>query len=239
MRFVPLSLLFMGLAAAPVRGQTGALAGHVVDMESGQAVGWTTVVIESLDRARTSDAGGYFFFANVPPGVHVLRSLRMGYHQARFEVEVTAGDTTHVDLQIGHETIAVRAVVVEGERVHLSPLQEPEVVFSSSKLRQSLSRTIAETIDYEPGIAQRSMGPAPARPVLRGLGGDRLLVLEDGERTGDLSATSSDHAVAIEPMTTERIEVVRGPRTLLHGSNALAGVSTWCVDTCPPSCPRV
>ena len=219
-----LLFLLLGLAAAPVRGQTGALAGHVVDNESGQAVGWTTVVIEDLDRAQTSDAGGYFFFANVPPGVHVLRSLRMGYHEARFEVEVGAGDTTHVDLQIGHETIAVRAVVVEGERVHLSPLQEPEVVFSSSKLRQNLSRTIAETIDYEPGIAHRSMGPAPARPVLRGLGGDRLLVLEDGERTGDLSATCSDHAVAIEPMTTERIEVVRGPRTLLHGSNALAGV---------------
>ena len=218
-----LLFLHLGLAAVAARGQTGALAGHVVDNESGQAVGWTTVVIESLDRARTSDARGYFFFANVPPGVHVLRSLRMGYHEARFEVEVTAGDTTHVGLRIGHETIAVRAVVVEGERI-LSPLQEPEVVFSSSKLRQNLSRTIAETIDYEPGIAQRSMGPAPARPVLRGLGGDRLLVLEDGERTGDLSATSSDHAVAIEPMTTERIEVLRGPRTLLHGSNALGGV---------------
>ncbi len=223
-RRTTLLFLLLGLASAPARGQTGALAGHVVDNQSGQAVGWTTVVIESLDRAQTSDARGYFYFANVPPGVHILRSLRMGYLEARFEVEVTAGDTTHVDLRIGHETIAVRAVVVEGERVHLSPLQEPEVVFSSSKLRQSLSRTIAETIDYEPGISHRSMGPAPARPVLRGLGGDRLLVLEDGERTGDLSATSSDHAVAIEPMTTERIEVVRGPRTLLHGSNALAGV---------------
>ena len=98
------------------------------------------------------------------------------------------------------------------------------MVFSGSTLRQNLSRTIAETIDSEPGIALRSMGPAPARPVLRGLGGDRLLVLEDGERTGDLSASSSDHAVAIEPLTTERIEVVRGPRTLLYGSNALAGV---------------
>ena len=216
----------IGLAVGPVWGdQTGALAGHVIDAESGQPVGWTTVVIEGLERARTSDAEGHFFFANVPPGAHVLQSLHVGYHEARFKVEVVAGDTTHVDLAIGHESLHMETIVVEGETESaLAPLQEPEVVFSGSKLRQNLSRTIAETIDYEPGIAQRSMGPAPARPVLRGLGGDRLLVVEDGERTGDLSGTSSDHAVAIEPMTTERIEVVRGPRTLLYGSNALAGV---------------
>ena len=172
-----------------------------------------------------SDAEGHFFFANVPPGAHILQSLHVGYHEARFKVEVVAGDTIHVDLVIGHESLHVEEILVEGERKSpVSPLQTPEVVFSGSKLRQNLSRTIAETIDYEPGIAQRSMGPAPARPVLRGLGGDRLLVVEDGERTGDLSGISSDHAVAIEPMTTERIEVVRGPRTLLYGSNALAGV---------------
>ena len=226
--YVFLSLVLVSLAVGPASGndnQTGSLAGHVVDAESGQPVGWTTVVIEELERARVSDAEGHFFFANVPPGAYVLQSLHVGYHEARFEVEVVAGDTTHVDLVIGHESLHVEGILVEGERTSpVSPLQTPEVVFSGSKLRQNLSRTIAETIDYEPGIAQRSMGPAPARPVLRGLGGDRLLMLEDGERTGDLSGSSSDHAVAIEPMTTERIEVVRGPRTLLYGSNALAGV---------------
>ena len=223
-----MSLFLVSLAVGPASGndnQTGSLAGHVIDAESGQPVGWTTVVIEGLKRARVSDAEGYFFFANVPPGAYVLQSLHVGYHEARFEVEVVAGDTTHVDLVIGHESLHVEGILVEGERTSpVSPLQTPEVVFSGSKLRQNLSRTIAETIDYEPGIAQRSMGPAPSRPVLRGLGGDRLLMVEDGERTGDLSGSSSDHAVAIEPMTTERIEVVRGPRTLLYGSNALAGV---------------
>ena len=229
MRFyVFLSLVLVSLAVGPASGndnQTGSLAGHVIDAESGQPVGWTTVVIEGLERARMSDAEGYFIFANVPPGAYVLQSLHVGYHEARFEVEVVAGDTTHVDLVIGHGALHVEEILVEGERTSpVSPLQTPEVVFGGSKLQQNLSRTIAETIDYEPGIAQRSMGPAPARPVLRGLGGDRLLVVEDGERTGDLSGSSSDHAVAIEPMTTERIEVVRGPRTLLYGSNALAGV---------------
>ena len=219
-------LLILLLAAGPVRaGETGALAGHVVDAESGEGVGWATVVVEGLERARVSGEDGYFFFANLPPGTHILQSLHVGYHEARFEVEVAAGDTTHVDLAIGHYHLELETVVIEGTSGRpLSPLETPEVVFSGSTLRQNLSRTIAETIDYEPGIAQRSMGPAPARPVLRGLGGDRLLVLEDGERTGDLSASSSDHAVAIEPLTTERIEVVRGPRTLLYGSNALAGV---------------
>ena len=68
--------------------------------------------------------------------------------------------------------------------------KHPKSSSAAASCGQNLSRTIAETIDYEPGIAQRSMGPAPARPVLRGLGGDRLLMVEDGERTGDLSGTS-------------------------------------------------
>ena len=217
--------LFIFLFSSPLLGQTGALSGHVIDVDTSEPVAWATVVVEGFEHARISDELGYFFLTTLPVGHYILQTLHVGYRDMRFEVSVIEDETSHVDLKIGQRIFSAQETMVESEHLRLvSPLEEPKIVISGSKLRQNLGFTIAETIDYEPGIAQRSMGPAPSRPVLRGLGGDRLLLLEDGERTGDLSATSSDHAVAIEPMTTERIEVLRGPETMLYGSNALGGV---------------
>ncbi len=92
------------------------------------------------------------------------------------------------------------------------------------ELRQHLGRTLAETLQNVPGMWQSSMGPAPARPVLRGLSGDRLLVLEDGRTTGDISTSSPDHALAIDPINSEHIEILRGPAALVYSSNSIAGV---------------
>ena len=222
-RCICLALLMMYTTTASAL--SGALAGRILDAESNDPIGWVTVLIEGTERGQMTSEQGHFFFADLPVGRHVIQTLHISYHNTRFAVEIVAGDTTHADLRIGHQELLLEEVRIEGQHTG-SPVQldEPSVVFSGNKLRQNLSQTIAETIDYEPGIAQRSMGPAPARPVLRGLSGDRLLILEDGERTGDLSATSSDHAVAVDPMTTQRIEIVRGPETMVYGSNALGGV---------------
>ena len=76
-------------------------------------------------------------------------------------------------------------------------------------------------------------GPATARPVIRGLDGDRVLILQDGQRTGDLSTQSADHAVTINPAAAQRIEVVRGPATLLYGSNAIGGLVNVITDQIP------
>ena len=233
MRSVPLKPLFVvtsiiGLLlvlTVSAGATTGSLTGQARDNDTGEPVGWVLLVVEGLDRARSADAEGHFAFRDLPAGDYVLKTLRIGYREARFPFSIRIGTTTWLELKLGHTPLETEALIVVGETTRtISELREPEVVFTGKKLRQHLSRTIAETIDHEPGITQRSMGPAPSRPVLRGLGGDRLLVLEDGERTGDLSGSSSDHAVAIEPMTTDRIEVVRGPEALLYGSNTLGGV---------------
>lgn len=92
------------------------------------------------------------------------------------------------------------------------------------KLYRTLSTTIAETIKNEPDVAIRSMGPAAARPVIKGLSGNHVEVTEDGSFSGDMSATSPDHAIASEVLTTQRLRIVRGPLILSHTYSVAGGV---------------
>src|SRR5574339_972108 len=93
--------------------------------------------------------------------------------------------------------------------------------------------SLGATLESQPGVAARSFGPAPARPVIRGLDGDRVLILQDGQRLGDLSSQSGDHGVPINPAAAQRIEVVRGPATLLYGANAIGGLVNVITDEIP------
>jgi iron complex outermembrane receptor protein len=88
------------------------------------------------------------------------------------------------------------------------------------KARNNLGDTLAE----EPGITSSSFGPGAGRPVIRGIGGDRIRILENGVGTLDISSVSPDHAVTVESTLVDRIEVVRGPASLLYGTSAVGGV---------------
>ena len=105
----------------------------------------------------------------------------------------------------------------------LEGLHEDEDL-KGAALEREISTTIAETIRNEPDVAIRSMGPAAARPVIKGLSGSHVEVTEDGSFCGDMSATSPDHAVASEVLTAQKLRVLRGPNILLHSYSAAGGV---------------
>lgn len=103
-------------------------------------------------------------------------------------------------------------------------LAQPTNVLAGTALSLRQASSLGELLSSEPGISSTYFGPGASRPVVRGLGGDRLRVLENSTSSIDASVTSPDHAVALDPLLIERIEVVRGPATLLYGNSAVGGV---------------
>ena len=112
-----------------------------------------------------------------------------------------------------------------------APLQEkvsetavPVTVLTDEELRMKMGHSIGETLKQEPGITSQSFGPGVGTPVIRGQSGPRVRVLANGIGSSDASQFSPDHATGVEPLLAERIEVLRGPATLLYGSGAMGGV---------------
>ncbi|WP_396208556.1 TonB-dependent receptor plug domain-containing protein, partial [Gemmatimonas sp.] len=150
--------------------------------------------------------------------------------RASTPADTTARKRTDRDTVRAQQLGVVRVTAVQGSGV---ALVRPVSALDGRELDRRRAPSIAATIAGEPGVTSRSNGPMATQPVIRGLTGDRVLVLEDGQRTGDISTTAPDHAVTIDPMSARRVEVVRGPAGLLYGSNSLGGVVNVVRDDVP------
>jgi iron complex outermembrane receptor protein len=115
-------------------------------------------------------------------------------------------------------------IVVTGVRRNAGDVLGGISVLDKADLTREARTSIGETLASQPGVTSTSFGPTASAPVLRGLSGDRVRVLTDGIGSLDLSSSGPDHAIAINPLTAERIEVLRGPSALLFGSSAIGGV---------------
>jgi iron complex outermembrane receptor protein len=115
-------------------------------------------------------------------------------------------------------------VTITARNLESGSLLVPAQQLSGAALTQRQGSTLGETLDNLPGIANSSFGPNVGRPIIRGMEGDRIRILQNSGANMDVSGLSNDHAVPIDPLTTERIEVLRGPATLLYGGSAIGGV---------------
>lgn len=99
-----------------------------------------------------------------------------------------------------------------------------DTVVQGDRLRRNRETNLGDTLSHELGVSSTSFGPGAGRPIIRGQDGPRVQVLENGIGTGDISTISPDHAVATETLSASRIEILRGPSTLLYGSGVSGGV---------------
>ena len=217
---------------------TQSLEGEVTEERSHARLSGVRVQIKGLERSVRTDANGQFKFDAVPEGQQTLQFLKVGYQRFEQVVNVNAS-TPHLKVELAALSFQLQTIKVYGSNRTLSQFEATtDLALDEAELQRRLGMTLATTLADEIGISERTMGRAVARPVIRGLGGDRLLILENGERTGDKSASSADHAVSIDPTTAEGVEITRGPASLIYGSSTLGGVINVKSNHIPQILPR-
>ena len=241
---VSIALAMLALpAVAHASAPEGApsLTGVVRDT-AGTPLPHAQVVIIGLNRGTSSNTAGEFFFDAVTPGRYEVYATLIGYAPTR--VAVVIPDTSEAPVRI---TITLRATALQlpgieitATRVATDPLDltQSTVELSGQALSRRVSTSVAQTLASEPGMTQRYSGPAASMPVIRGLTDDRIVVLENGERSGDLASSAPDHGVTIDPLRATQIEVVRGPAALQYGNNAIGGVVNVITQEIPTTVPN-
>ena len=219
------------LTVSAVQGEEPAsIEGQVVLRETGDPVAGATVILLETGALTIADRQGEFKFEDVQPGrYHLHAHLDSALRNVSQVVMAEPGETVRPRLLLSFST--------QRTQITVSATGRPESAFETFQSTHSLSSLdlaraeniaagLGEAIGNQPGtgISWRGFGPGSSRPLIRGFDGDRVLIMTDDLPTGSISSNSGDHAETFNPLAYERLEVVKGPATLLYGSNAMGGV---------------
>lgn len=151
--------------------------------------------------------------------MHVQRTLL-----ARAVLSALAGVTTATYAQQEQTLPEVTVTATPFNAPETAQILAPARVLSGNELRNKLEGSLGETLSHELGVSTSSFGAGSSRPIIRGLGGPRVRIMENGMGVSDISTISEDHAVGTESATARQIEILRGPAALLYGSGAIGGL---------------
>lgn len=222
-----LATLLSAVLSVPLLGQSSSFSinGIIVDSQLKRPISFAYIHVEELNRTAVSSINGEFVIKGLPSGSYTLTAHRIGYRTQSRIIELTDIDL-EITIELNISVLSSEAIEVVGTNDELtgSGLDHASKKIFGSDLRRNLGSTLSETLANLPGFDQRTMGSAPGRPVIRGLGDERVVILQDGISSGDISSQSSDHAVTIDPISASEVEIARGPAALAYGANAIGGV---------------
>ena len=203
----------------------GSISGTVTIGGDSAVLHGAEVHILQLKRSAQTDEEGKYQLADIPPGRYTVLVHKEGFSDLSRIIDIPSGAALQADFQLTIASIQEQ-VTVTASGTEQSVFESFQTVNSvgSTRIAERASTSLGEVLETETGVAKRSFGPGSSRPVIRGFDGDRVLVLQDGVRSGSVGSQSGDHGETVDPLSAERIEVVKGPGTLLYGSNALGGV---------------
>ena len=210
------------------------LTGHVTDAIDGQALIGVTIYIPSLSQGTTTNEQGDFTFDNLPAKNITLQVSYLGHQTIIRKVDLST--TTHVDFVMKESNAMLGEVLVTGltGQSLMKDSATPISVVTTQQLQATSSTNIIDAIAHEPGISQITTGSGISKPVIRGLGYNRLITVNDGIRQ-EGQQWGDEHGIEIDAQSINNVEVLKGPASLMYGSDALAGVVIMHGDPVPAS----
>ncbi len=205
--------------------QKGILRGAVTLQANGLPLHDATIFVVQLGRSAETNDEGQYEIRDIPPGRYDVVAHLHALTDEKRTIDVAAGATVEANFELRlsalHESLTVTA---SGRAQSGLERFQSVAAMDAVELVENSRGSLGEVLEGEPGVAKRSFGPGTARPVIRGFDGDRVLIMRDSIPTGTLSSQSGDHGETFSTLNLERLEVVKGPATLLYGSSAVGGV---------------
>jgi iron complex outermembrane recepter protein len=215
-------LLFGAPAVAAQQRGEASVEGVVTGADSAPLAAVRVTVLEA-GRSATTDNEGRYSLANIAPGSYTLSFARMGVQPVVRRVQLTGSHRIDVTMQQSLVELAPVQAVATSRAGSVFASPQPISVIDATALRTASIASVGEAIEGLPGVRSLSMSPGIGKPVIRGLTSSRVVVIDDGQRL-ETQQWGSDHAPNTELTGASRIEVLRGPASVLYGSDALGGV---------------
>lgn len=209
----------LGAAPPPLRSISGRVVGT-----GGAPLAFARIRLIELGRSATTDNDGQYRFVEIASGAYTLSVGMIGYAPQTRRV-VVADQDVQFDFTLKPSAIELTSVQVTASPTATSMMNAPQptTVTDAEALRTVQAPTLGETLTGVPGVRSLSTGVGVGKPVIRGLTSNRVLVLDNGQRL-ETQSWGDEHSPNIEVAGAERIEVIRGPASVLYGSDALGGV---------------
>lgn len=199
------------------------LSGKITDQKTGEVIAGATVYIPELKTGAIADKTGAYKLENLPRTKVIIQVSFLGYKSIIENLDLSI--TTSRDFTMEQAITEMNEVVITGSSraTEITKTPVPMITVSSRELQQNLNTNIIDAISKLPGVSAVTTGPNVSKPFIHGLGYNRVLTLYDGVRQ-EGQQWGDEHGIEIDENAVDRIEIVKGPASLIYGSDALAGV---------------
>lgn len=209
------------------------LSGIVTNALSGQPIPGASVYLPDAKRGSITDANGEYLIHNLAKGYYLIEVSSVGYASHTDRINLTNDTRLHFSLEpsiLESEPIIVTGVST-ATRIKRTPT--PVTIVNKKALSSTISTNLIDALSKNPGISQITTGPSVSKPVIRGLGYNRVVVLNDGIRQ-EGQQWGDEHGIEIDEYSAQKVEILKGPASLIYGSDAMAGVINILTNTSAP-----